>query len=152
MFTMLKCCKVKLSWCLSFDFRWKTELAVLDVCVFSSDGGGKLLCCKTATCKHCSELWLTEQWLQTHHIRTLHSSRLIRKNQPLVVSVVLFCILVKTWLNYLYTHSQWALEQVCEMCYTYFCNNVKSISEPYTQTVLVFNRILQIKLSKLCKV
>lgn len=68
---MLKFCKVKLSWCLSFDFRWKTELAVLDichsilhVCVFSSDGGGKLLCCKTAPCKHCSEHQLPGQWLQ----------------------------------------------------------------------------------------
>lgn len=60
MFTVLKFCEVNMGHILLFQVEDRTccvkclcQFQFLHVCVFSNDGGGKLLCCKTAPCKHC---------------------------------------------------------------------------------------------------
>lgn len=111
MFTMLKFCKVKLSWCLSFDFRWKTELAVLDICVirfcmfvfFPVMEVENYCVVKQPLVNTVVNTGCQHSGYRTHHIRTLHSSHVRKKT-----AIGSQCHLVVFWLrNDLITFPEW---------------------------------------------
>lgn len=97
-------------------FHVETELAVLDVCaifdfcmfVFSPVMEVENYCVvKQPLVNTVVNTGCQDSGYRTHHIRTLHSSRHVRNNQPLVISVILVCILVKEWLKYLSRMDIW---------------------------------------------